>query len=87
MGRRGVARPGRAGVGTVPTDLSEGKCPLNRTCDSVRGNSGKFGRDVWKVGYQSAAASAGESPEHCRRLAWQGLCRGLLSSSEFVYAN
>jgi hypothetical protein len=35
--------------------------------------------------YQSAAALAGESPERRRRLAWQGLCRAVLSSNEFVY--
>ncbi len=37
--------------------------------------------------YQSAAASTGERPERCRRLAWQGLCRAWLSSNEFVYVN
>jgi len=37
--------------------------------------------------YQSAAALTGESPERRRRLAWQGLCRALLSSNEFVYVN
>jgi hypothetical protein len=37
--------------------------------------------------YRSAAAAAGENPERCRRLAWEGLCRTLLSSNEFVYAN
>jgi hypothetical protein len=35
--------------------------------------------------YQSAASLAGEPPERRRRLAWQGLCRALLSSNEFVY--
>jgi hypothetical protein len=35
--------------------------------------------------YQSAASLAAESPERRRRLAWQGLCRALLSSNEFVY--
>jgi hypothetical protein len=34
-----------------------------------------------------SAASAGESPERCRRLAWEGLCRAWLSSNEFVYVN
>jgi hypothetical protein len=35
--------------------------------------------------YQSAASIAQESPDARRRLAWQGLCRALLSSNEFVY--
>ena len=37
--------------------------------------------------YQAAAMSAGERPERCRRVAWQGMCRALLSSNEFVYVN
>ena len=35
--------------------------------------------------YQAAAALAGETPENRRRLAWQGLCRAMISSNEFVY--
>jgi hypothetical protein len=35
--------------------------------------------------YQSAKSLAGEGPERRRRIAWQGLCRALLSSNEFVY--
>jgi len=37
--------------------------------------------------YQSAASLAAESPEVRRRLAWQGFCRALLGSNEFVYIN
>ncbi|MFI5459653.1 MAG: PSD1 and planctomycete cytochrome C domain-containing protein [Isosphaerales bacterium] len=37
--------------------------------------------------YQSAASLATESLAVRRRLAWQGLCRALLSSNEFVYIN
>jgi len=37
--------------------------------------------------YQSAASLAPENPDLRRRLAWQGLCRALLSSNEFVYIN
>jgi mono/diheme cytochrome c family protein len=37
--------------------------------------------------YQSAASLAAESPDARRVLAWQGLCRALLSSNEFVYIN
>jgi hypothetical protein len=37
--------------------------------------------------YQAAASLAGTRPERRRRLAWQGLCRALLSSNEFVYVN
>jgi hypothetical protein len=37
--------------------------------------------------YQSAASLAPESADTRRRLAWQGLCRALLSSNEFVYIN
>jgi mono/diheme cytochrome c family protein len=37
--------------------------------------------------YQSAASLAGENAERRRLLAWQGLCRALLSSNEFVYVN
>ena len=37
--------------------------------------------------YQSAGSLATESPERRLRLAWQGLCRVLLSSNEFVYVN
>jgi hypothetical protein len=37
--------------------------------------------------YQAAASLAGESAERRRSLAWQGLCRALLSSNEFVYVN
>jgi hypothetical protein len=32
-----------------------------------------------------AAVPISESPQSRRRLAWQGLCRALLSSNEFVY--
>ena len=35
--------------------------------------------------YQKAASLAAASPDKGRRLAWQGLCRALLSSNEFVY--
>ena len=34
-----------------------------------------------------AAVSAGEDPASRRRLAWQGFCRALLSSNEFIYMN
>jgi hypothetical protein len=37
--------------------------------------------------YQAAASLASETPERRRRLAWQGLCRALLSSNEFLYVN
>ena len=37
--------------------------------------------------YQAATSLAAEGPERRRRLAWQGLCRALLSSNEFVTIN
>ncbi|MDR3634570.1 MAG: PSD1 and planctomycete cytochrome C domain-containing protein [Isosphaeraceae bacterium] len=37
--------------------------------------------------YQAAQSLAAESPEKRRHLAWQGLCRALLSSNEFIYVN
>jgi Protein of unknown function (DUF1553) len=37
--------------------------------------------------YQSATSLAGESPDRRRKLAWQGICRVLLSSNEFVYVD
>ncbi len=37
--------------------------------------------------YQSAASLAGEGAEVRRRMSWQGLCRALLSSNEFVYVD
>jgi hypothetical protein len=44
--------------------------------------------ELWRAflaRYQSAAAIAGQDPAIVRRKAWQGLCRALLSSNEFVY--
>jgi len=35
--------------------------------------------------YQSAPSLEAESPEKRRRLAWQGFCRALMASNEFVY--
>jgi mono/diheme cytochrome c family protein len=37
--------------------------------------------------YQSLPSVAGETAESRRRLAWQGLCRALFASNEFVYVN
>jgi mono/diheme cytochrome c family protein len=37
--------------------------------------------------YQAAGSLADESPGRRRSLAWQGLCRALLSSNEFVYVD
>ena len=37
--------------------------------------------------YQAARSLAAEPAGRRRRLAWQGLCRALLSSNEFVYVN
>ncbi len=39
------------------------------------------------IRYQSSASLVGEGPESRRRLAWQGLCRAMLSSNEFVYVD
>jgi mono/diheme cytochrome c family protein len=35
--------------------------------------------------YEAAPSLSAESPEQRRRAAWQGLCRSLLSSNEFIY--
>src|SRR5262249_7499986 len=43
--------------------------------------------DAFLQRYQAAPSLAAESPEQRRRLAWQGLCRALLSSNEFIYVN
>jgi hypothetical protein len=37
--------------------------------------------------YQAAPSMAAERPETRRRLAWQGLCRALLSSNELIYVH
>jgi hypothetical protein len=37
--------------------------------------------------YESAPSLANEPVERRRRLAWQGLCRAMLASNEFVYVN
>ncbi len=37
--------------------------------------------------YQSASSLADQTPEKRRSLAWQGFCRALMSSNEFVYIN
>jgi len=37
--------------------------------------------------YAKAATPRGGDPDTGRRLAWQGLCRALLSSNEFIYVN
>jgi hypothetical protein len=37
--------------------------------------------------YQSAASLAGENAPRRRLFAWQGFCRALLSSNEFIYSN
>jgi hypothetical protein len=36
--------------------------------------------------YQATRSLSSETPGRRRRLAWQGLCRALLSSNEFIYA-
>lgn len=35
--------------------------------------------------YQATAALKEEDPEKCRKLAWEGLCRVLFSTNEFIY--
>ena len=62
---------------------------LRRACRRILGRTAGP-EDVSEWGsflgrYQSAASLAGETPERRRRLAWQGLCRALLSSNEFVF--
>ncbi len=62
---------------------------LQRACRRILGRPAGPGEvSEWEsfLGrYQSAASLAGEAPERRRRIAWQGLCRALLSSNEFVY--
>ncbi len=64
---------------------------LQRTCQRIFGRPARPEEvSEWESfldRYQSAASLTGESPERRWRLAWQGLCRALLSSNEFVYVD
>jgi hypothetical protein len=74
------------------TDGQIGDCErLDRACRRILGRpAAPEERSQWEAflsRYQAARSLAGESPERRRRLAWQGLCRALLSSNEFLYVN
>jgi Protein of unknown function (DUF1553) len=64
---------------------------LDRACRRVLGRPAapeersRWGSFLWH--YQAARSLAGKPPERRRRLAWQGLCRALFSSNEFLYVN
>jgi hypothetical protein len=72
------------------TDLDD-RDRLERACRRILGRPAAADElSEWESfleRYQAAASLAGESPERRRRRAWQGLCRALLSSNEFVYVN
>jgi hypothetical protein len=62
---------------------------MARACRRVLGRQAAAEElDLWAAfldRYQKAAGMTGQDPAIIRRLAWQGLCRALLSSNEFVY--
>jgi hypothetical protein len=64
---------------------------LERACRRVLGRSAAADElAAWEsflARYQAAESLAAKTPDERRRLAWQGLCRVLYSSNEFVYVN
>jgi hypothetical protein len=62
---------------------------LNQACRRILGRPATANEhaswELFLAHYQSAASIAAEGPEARRLLAWQGLCRALFSSNEFVY--
>jgi hypothetical protein len=62
---------------------------LDRACRLLFGRPAAPGESSrWEAflsRYQEARSLESEAPARRRRLAWQGLCRALLSSNEFIY--
>ncbi len=83
----------RASANLAASLLGDGrgdaKARMARACRCVLGREATAEEiDSWGAfldRYQSAAAFSGQDPAIVRCRAWQGLCRALLSSNEFVY--
>jgi Protein of unknown function (DUF1549)/Protein of unknown function (DUF1553)/Planctomycete cytochrome C len=91
-GGRGPGPASRPGEVSHPmVSRSSDRDRLDRACRRILGRPAaedELSRwEVFLARYQAARSLANESPDRRRRLAWQGFCRALLSSNEFVYVN
>ena len=84
----GVRAPGRDPLERQPADDRD---RLERACRRILGRPAA--PDEYRHGNHSSIVInpprrwPAKVPERRRQLAWQGLCRALLSSNEFVYVD
>jgi hypothetical protein len=73
--------------------LEDSRCTeesrLARACHSILGRPAEPEEiEEWSrflETYETTANSSGQDKSACRRKAWEGLCRALMSSNEFLY--